>query len=213
MAECSFGVVFDNHIVLATSSSSFAHGILKYADEDKIHVIDGEKQALATVGDAADRVQFCEYMVRNICLNRTRSLCRATCSATAHFIRNELAENLRSRRGPYVVNILFGGWDDAVKGEEAEPELYWFDYLGSMQKVRYAAHGLGGTFATAILDRWYQPNMAETESLALIKKCIDEVNKRLIVNSQLFAVKIIDKEGVRSVPWETVCGTSSPDQS
>jgi len=195
MAETSIGVVFDTHIVLAVSSASFAHGILKYADEDKIHVVDGEKKALATVGESGDRVQFCDYIIRNICLNRLRDMRRATCHATANFIRRELASSLRSR-SPFVVNLLFAGWDDAVPGVAAEPVLYWFDYMGSMEKIKYGAHGLGGTFATAILDRWYDPKMTPRESVALVRKCIDEVNRRLIVQSAHFSIKIIDEHGV-----------------
>ena len=39
--------------------------------EDKLHVIDPRK-ILATVGEAGDRVQFTDYIARNLVLNATR---------------------------------------------------------------------------------------------------------------------------------------------
>ena len=49
---------------------------------------------------------------------------------------------------PYQTNLLIGGWD-----EKAGPSLYFLDYLASLQKVNYAAHGYCGYFCLSILDR------------------------------------------------------------
>ena len=37
------------------------------------------------------------------------------------------------------------------------------------------------------------------EGLATLKRCIDEVAKRLVVNPEKYKVKIVDKDGVREV--------------
>jgi 20S proteasome subunit beta 4 len=57
-------------------------------------------------------------------------------SATANFVRGELARALRSRR-PYNVNLVLGGYDRIAD----KPTLYWIDYLASLAPVPYAAHG------------------------------------------------------------------------
>jgi 20S proteasome subunit beta 4 len=49
------------------------------------------------------------------------------------------------------VNLLLAGYDD-----ETGPELYFVDYLASMVKVPYAAHGYGGFFSLSIMDRYHK---------------------------------------------------------
>ena len=44
------------------------------------------------------------------------------------------------------------GFDD----ESKECELYVMDYLASMVKAPFAAHGYGGFFTTALMDREYR---------------------------------------------------------
>ncbi len=57
-------------------------------------------------------------------------------SAVANFVRQELANSLRSRK-PYQVNLLLGGVDPITH----RPSLYWLDYLAALAPVPYAAHG------------------------------------------------------------------------
>lgn len=57
-------------------------------------------------------------------------------SGLAHFVRDQLASSLRSRR-PYNVNLLMGGVDPIT----GKPHLYWLDYLAALADVPYAAHG------------------------------------------------------------------------
>jgi 20S proteasome subunit beta 4 len=52
-----------------------------------------------------------------------------------------------------MVNLLIAGYDSAKE----RCELYHMDYLAAMVKVPYAAHGYGGFFTTAIMDRDYRP--------------------------------------------------------
>ena len=40
--------------------------------------------------------------------------------------------------------------------ESKECELYVLDYLASMVKAPFAAHGYGGFFTTALMDREYR---------------------------------------------------------
>ena len=51
-----------------------------------------------------------------------------------------------------MVNLLMAGYD-----EEEGPELYYLDYLASMVKVPFAAHGYGSFFSLSVMDRYYKP--------------------------------------------------------
>merc|ERR1712050_684139 len=118
-------------------------------------------------------------------------------SAAANFTRRNLADYLRSRT-PYQVNLLIAGYDT----ETGKPELYFMDYLASMIKTNFAAHGYGGFFTTALLDRHYRKDMTRQQAYNLMVECVKEVQKRLVLNLPNFAVTVIDKDGIH--PMETI---------
>lgn len=87
------------------------------------------------------------------------------------------------------------GYDD-----HTGPELYFVDYLASMASVNYAAHGYGGYFSLAIMDRYHLDKMGREEGYEIMKKCVKEVHKRLIINLPNFKVQLIDKNGIHDMP-------------
>ena len=101
---------------------------------------------------------------------------------------------------PFSVNILMAGYDD----ENKECEMYVLDYLASMVKAPFAAHGYGGFFTTSIMDREYRKDMSETEAYELMKACVKEVHKRLIINLPNFQVQVVDKEGIKNLDDITI---------
>ena len=115
----------------------------------------------------------------------------------AHYLRHELATALR--RNPYQTNLLLAGFE-----EEVGPSLYFIDYLSSMQKVPYGAHGYGSYFSLSILDRYFNKEMDVKDGLKLLKKCIDEIQTRLLLNTPQFIVKIADKNGTREIALDSV---------
>jgi len=162
-------------------------------DEDKIKTLSSHL-LMAYSGEPGDTVQFAEYVERNIRLYQIRNLYPLRPSAAASWIRRSLAASLRSRK-PYSVNLLLGGYDIASH----DPHLYWIDYLGTMTEVPFAAHGYGSYFALSLLDRYHDPSASVEEGLATLKRCIEEVSKRLVVSPGKYKVKIVDKDGTREV--------------
>lgn len=59
---------------------------------------------------------------------------------------------------PYHVNLLLAGHDDADG-----PGLYYMDYLASLAKAPFAAHGYGAFLTLSILDRHYRPGEPRAE--------------------------------------------------
>ena len=47
--------------------------------------------------------------------------------------------------------------------------------------------------------RYHDPEATLEEGLATLKRCIDEVAKRLVVAPGKYIVKVVDKDGVREV--------------
>lgn len=92
------------------------------------------------------------------------------------------------------MNLLLAGYS-----ERTGPELYWLDYLASMVKVPFATHGYGGVFSIAVMDRYYRPDLTVEEAYEILKKCVAEIQLRLIINLPNFQVKLLDKDGIRTL--------------
>ncbi|KAL7980535.1 hypothetical protein Chor_001689 [Crotalus horridus] len=97
-------------------------------------------------------------------------------------------------QSPYHVNLLLAGYD-----EHDGPALYYMDYLASLAKVPFAAHGYGAFLTLSILDRYYKPGITREEAIEVLKKCLEELQKRFILNLPSFNARFIDKDGIHEV--------------
>lgn len=195
--ECLVGVAFKDFALLAADrTTAFSIMVLKH-DEEKIHKL-SNNLLMAVCGEAGDTVQFAEFIAKNIQLYKMRNGYELSPSAAANFTRRNLADYLRSRT-PYSVNVLLAGHDP-----QTGPELYYIDYLATMVKVPFGAHGYGAFFLMSVLDRYYREDMNEEEAMELLRKCVGEVQKRFLVNLPAFRVQIVDKDGIRNMKDITV---------
>ncbi|KZV80779.1 proteasome component Pre1 [Exidia glandulosa HHB12029] len=191
--ECSFALTGKGYVLIAADMTS-ARSIVKMKhDEDKVKPL-GPHLLMTYSGEPGDTVQFAEYVERNLRLYQIRNHSVLRPHSAASWIRRTLADSLRSR-SPYSVNLLVGGYDVS----EHEPHLYWIDYLGTMATVPFAAHGYGSYFALSLLDRYHNPSASLEEGIETLKRCIDEVQKRLIIGLGKFKVRVVDKDGVREI--------------
>uniref|UniRef100_A0A8C7L4K2 Proteasome subunit beta type-2 n=2 Tax=Oncorhynchus TaxID=8016 RepID=A0A8C7L4K2_ONCKI len=161
-------------------------------DQDKMFKL-SDKILLLCVGEAGDTVQFAEYIQKNIQLYKMRNGYELSPTAAANFTRKNLADYLRSRT-PYHVNLLLAGFD-----ETDGPGLYYMDHLSALAKAPFAAHGHGAYLTLSILDRYYRPDLTRDEAMDLLKKCIEELNHRFILNLPSFSVRLIDKDGTHDL--------------
>ncbi|EIN14217.1 N-terminal nucleophile aminohydrolase [Punctularia strigosozonata HHB-11173 SS5] len=191
--ECSFAITGKGYVIIAADTTAARSIVKMKSDEDKVKVLTPHL-CMTYSGEPGDTVQFAEYIERNLRLYQIRNYFALTPPSAAAWIRRSLAESIRSRK-PYAVNLLLGGYDTTTH----TPHLYWIDYLGTMATVPFAAHGYGSYFALSLLDRYHDPEATLDEGLATLKRCIDEVAKRLVVSPEKYKVKVIDKDGVREV--------------
>ncbi|KAJ1701267.1 hypothetical protein LUZ63_001046 [Rhynchospora breviuscula] len=201
--ECVFGLVGKGFAIVAADTSA-VHSILVHkSNEDKVMVLDSHK-LLGASGEPGDRVQFTEYIQKNVHLYQFRNGIPLTTAATANFTRGELATALR--KNPYSVNILLAGYDKGVG-----PSMYYIDYIATMHKIEKGAFGYGSYFCLSMMDRLYHPDMSIEEAIELIDKCIIEIRTRLVVAPPNFVIKIVDQDGAREYAWRE--SIKSPDVS
>lgn len=191
--EGLIGIAFKDFVLVAADKTMVYSIIAVKHDQEKIYKL-SDNLYMAVSGEAGDTVQFAEFIEKNIQLYKMRNGFELSPSSAANFIQRNLADYLRSRT-PYHVNVLLAGYDD-----KTGPELYYLDHLATMARLPYAMHGYGGFFATSILDRYYRPDMSQEEGLALLKKCVAEVQRRLIVNLPAFKVICLEKGKVTDLP-------------
>jgi len=158
--------------------------------QDKIMELSSNK-AMAIVGPQGDCAHFGEYIQKNIVLYELRNEFSMSTNAVANYVRNSLAEALR--KGPYEVNLLLGGVD--AKG----PSLYYLDYLGSMAKVNFGAHGYASNFCLSVFDRYWKPDMDLEQGKEVLKKCLNELSKRFIVSYPQWKFKLVTKDGIKTI--------------
>ncbi|MCL7045942.1 hypothetical protein MKW94_016753 [Papaver nudicaule] len=191
--ECVFGMVGKDFTLVAGDTSAVNSILVHKSDEDKIMVLDSHK-LLGASGESGDRVQFTEYIQKNVSLYQFRNGIPLTTAATANFTRGELATALR--KNPYSVNLLLAGYD-----KETGPSLYYIDYIASCHKVEKGAFGYGAYFSLSMMDRHYRSGMSVEEATDLAEKCIMEIRSRLVVAPPNFVIKIVDKDGAREHKW------------
>lgn len=150
---------------------------------------------MAVTGPNSDMISFSEYVAKNLALYEfSHDGLKLSTKAQANYCRSELATALR--KGPYQVNLLLAGYDDKLG-----PSLYFLDYLASLQKVQFGAHGYASSFCLSIMDRETKQGMTEEEALNVIDHCFHEIHTRFLINQPNFMVKIVDKNGVRVVKF------------
>ena len=85
------------------------------------------------------------------------------------------------------------------------PKLFWLDQYGSLQNMRYAAHGYGSNFAYSVLDQGYRNDMTRQEAVELLRECFAQLRQRYVINSpRPPRIKCVDVWGVTDIPEEQI---------
>ncbi|TYJ55895.1 hypothetical protein B9479_003418 [Cryptococcus floricola] len=190
--ECSFGITGKDYVILASDMGAGRSIVRMKSDENKIKAL-GPHLAMTYSGEPGDTNNFAEFVERNMRLYNIRHHFPLLPHPASAWIRRTLAESIRSR-SPYAVNLLLGGFDTTT----SKPHLYWIDYLGTKAVVPYAAHGMGVYVSLSTMDKWWNEDMDQREGVEVLRKCIDETEKRLTIKFD-FNVILIDKDGIHQV--------------
>merc|ERR1711991_931399 len=95
-------------IIMAADMNHGRSITTQLTDEDKILQVDSEKLINCVELDPGDRANFLEFVQKNLHLHEYRTGKKLSISATASWVRRQMADYLRSRT-PFRVNMLLGG--------------------------------------------------------------------------------------------------------
>lgn len=193
--ECIIGITGKDFVLVAADTNQAHSIVVMKQDDDKMFKIN-QRGVMAVTGDPGDKVQFAEYIQRNLQLYKMVNGFELSTHASANYTRRELATSLRSRK-PYSVNMLIAGYDEEPEGG---PSLFFMDYLSALVKLPFAMHGYGSYFGLSICDKYYKKDMNETEAMSLLNKIIAEIQKRFLGQMPTFQVRIINSKGIKDMP-------------
>lgn len=186
--DAILGLVGDGYALLLADCTAARNIVAFKHDESKFAQLDDCK-VLACAGENASRVEFSEYIAKNMALQRIQTGLEMSNHAAAHFIRSVLARSLRTRNA-YQTNVLLAGVD--VDG----PALYYLDYFGSLQKVNFMAHGYSAYFVLSLMDCHWREGMPLEEGKQVLRMCLKQLKERFFINLPKFQLKVITKDGV-----------------
>ncbi|KAH8941097.1 hypothetical protein BDL97_14G020100 [Sphagnum fallax] len=98
--ETVFGLVGDGFALVVPDTSAVQSILVQKTDDNKIMVLDSHK-LMGCTGEKGDKVQFSEFIQKNIALDHFRDGIPLSTAAAANFTRNELAVAL------HKVQIVF----------------------------------------------------------------------------------------------------------
>ncbi|KAG5919706.1 putative proteasome subunit beta type-4 [Claviceps capensis] len=194
--EVLLGITGKDFTIIAASKAAMRGATILKASDDKTRALN-KHTLMAFSGEAGDTVQFAEYIQRNAQLYSMRNETDLSPSGLAHFVRDQLASSLRSRR-PYNVNLLMGGVDPIT----GKPHLYWLDYLAALADVPYAAHGYAQYYCLSILDKHHHPDITLGQGMKLLTLCVDELKRRLPIDFKGMVVKAIKADGIIDIEFD-----------
>ncbi|PRP88115.1 proteasome subunit beta type-2-A-like [Planoprotostelium fungivorum] len=188
MGDSLIGFTGEGYTLLASTANVARSVVVMKKREDKILPLDQFK-ILGASGDNGDRAHFTEFIKRNMQLYELRLGYPLTTHGAANFTRGEIATALRQR--PYQVNMLLGGYDADVGSS-----LYFLDYMGALHKQDYATQGYAGYFTLSLLDKEWKKGLTLDQGKELLKKCIEQLRVRFVLDTSQWTIKYVDSQGV-----------------
>ncbi|CAD5209593.1 unnamed protein product [Bursaphelenchus xylophilus] len=183
----------DKYVILASDKTAFAFGALSVSQDSNKEFQLGDKLFMTAIGEAGDVDNFGDWAKRNIYLYKLRHNYELSPKSAHHWLRKNIADNLRGEDF-WRVDILVGGFDDIT----SKAYLGSVDYLGtSLSNQDYLFRGFSGRLCYAIMDAYYDKDAPVEKAVEIVKKCLEEAKKRFVANLPKFSVLVIDKDGVR----------------
>lgn len=191
--EATIGIQGRDFAMIACDANSPFSVLNLDHDSNKFYRI-GRHLVMSVIGEMGDQQMFGDYISKNLKLYEMRHGYNLKPDSAAYFVRNQLATAIRSRN-PYMVNVMVGGWDDTEGAS-----LYYIDYLGTLSKVNFGAHGYANMFTTGLLDKEWRDDITEERAYELIVKGLNTLHLRFLINIAKLKVVVVDKNGVRQLP-------------
>ncbi|MHC1591582.1 MAG: archaeal proteasome endopeptidase complex subunit beta [Candidatus Helarchaeales archaeon] len=190
---CKDGVVFGTDR-RATEGYYVAHKHVKKVYKIVDHI------AMTTAGIVADAQQLVDIMRAECNLyalsHGLTTLKPISVSAAAQLFSNILFER---RWFPYYAQSLIGGFDNSGA------RVFSLDPVGSLiEEKSITATGSGTTFAIAVLEDGYKPDITVNEAVTLAIHAVRTAIERDIGSGNGIDIVYIDKNGYKEVPEKEI---------
>lgn len=218
--EFLVGLCGADFVLLAADTMSIRSIMVLTSENDKFNTL-SHHQLLLAIGEEGEADRLRERILAETSLANLRMGRSWSTSETAHFTRTLVADALRSR-SPFSVNLLIAGVDEGATIQKSNivdssiqsstdipiyknpiPSLYWMDYLASLHRLPFAAHGYGAYFVLGLLDARYKPEMTLKDALSIFREVFHELKSRFIVQIPKLDVRMIDAKGIHMVNIES----------
>lgn len=148
---------------------------------------------MGVVGNEGDCLRFAEYIKTSMRLYELKNGVSMGFNTLAYFTRNHLVSSLRTNPTCQVAMLL------ASCEPNDGPKLHFIDMQGSAQSLNYSGHGLGTAISASILHDLWKPNINREQAYDIVKRCVSEIQNRLVINLRNFEVIVVDEHGVEQL--------------
>lgn len=158
----------------------------------------GPRCVAAFVGHPADAAAFAEFVKQNLLAYAFLAGAHPSGRAAAHWVRRELADQRRRRRGSMPrLRVMLGSLD-----AENAAALHWMDETGAMVELPYGAHGAGAPLVLGHLDATYDPDITVDAAVALVGDCLDRLRKGSAQSVDAAVIAVLDASGCAKRNWD-----------
>ncbi|XP_023165911.1 probable proteasome subunit beta type-2 isoform X2 [Drosophila hydei] len=148
---------------------------------------------MGVIGNDGDAMHFTDFISTHISLYEIKNGYPMETQTVVHFTRHHLLANVASKV-KYMVAMLLACFDP-----KRGPNLCFIDAHGASQSLNYSGHGIGHTICMSIFHMLWKPGLTIEGGQSIIRKCVAEIQNRLIVNLRHFEVYLVDKDGIRKL--------------
>ncbi|KAL3098965.1 hypothetical protein niasHS_000953 [Heterodera schachtii] len=195
MAHFMLGIRTDNWVILAADTTHFLSGAIKISESHQKEYKLGPLTSMVCFGEAGDVDSFANWAKANCDLYSRRNGYELRPKEVHHWLRKNMADNLRSE-DMWRVNAIIGGFDST----DNKAYLTMIDYLATnIPPQNFIFYGFPGAFAYSIMDSFYRPDLTEQEGLELVQRMIDQVKRRAMMDLAEYRVVVINSKSSRTI--------------
>ncbi|EDW12796.1 probable proteasome subunit beta type-2 [Drosophila mojavensis] len=201
--ETVIGLKGKDYVMLA-ADTMLAKNIYFLRDNcSKIRVLSSNSM-VGVIGNEGDSTKFADFIATRVSLYEIANGYSMDTPIVTHFARQHLLSSLASRI-KFVVSMLVACFDT-----KRGASLCYIDSKGASQYLNYSGQGIGNSVSMSIFHTMWRPDLSIEDGLAIVRRCVTEIQSRLIVNFRHFEIFLLDKNGVRKL--EVFCPLPVSDQ-
>lgn len=162
MGTSIIAVAYDKGVILGADTRTSSGNYIGNRATDKLTPLASNVYLLRS-GSAADTQAIATYVQYYIAQHQSESNCEVkTCTAAR--MCQQMAYNNKDN---LQAGMIVAGWD-----KEFGPSVWGVPLGGSLLQVPYATGGSGSAYIYGFCDKYFKPNMTETECKSFVRRAL-----------------------------------------